>query len=305
MEVIKSDTQIPFDKLWVPALTVSGILVLLSLMILVYQMLIKNDFNWGTDFAGGTEVQIKFDKNVDLGLVRKTLAQAGFPKADVVQYGDVEEHELLIRVLETSEKDKSISNQMVEALKAEFGKSSLELRRVDEVGPKVGHELKTSGFISMFMAMLLILIYIWFRFTPRFAPGAIIAIFHDIIITMGVFAFVHHQFELSTVAALLTIVGYSINDTIVVYDRIRDNMKRTRKGNLVEVVVKSINETLSRTLLTSLTTLFVVFALFIYARGGIQDFAFILMVGIIVGTYSSIFIATPFLVFLEKRKAIE
>jgi preprotein translocase subunit SecF len=258
-------------------------------------------FNWGIDFAGGTELQIKFQETVAISEVREVIGQAGYEKTTVNRFGGEAENEILVRLTQSSEEGHSISSKLMEALTQKYG-DKVSLLRVDEVGPKVGRELKWSGAISMLLALLGIMLYVWFRFTPQFAPGAIIALIHDIIITMGVFAFLNLEFDLSDVAALLTIVGYSVNDTIVVYDRIRDNLKRTRRGNLTEVVVNSLNQTLSRTLLTSLTTFIVVLSLFLNTQGGIRNFAFVLMIGIIVGTYSSLFVAAPTLVFLESRK---
>ena len=303
MEWIKPDIAFPFDRYWKPAVIFSGLLILASITLLVYKIFVTKDFNWGTDFAGGTEIQVQFKTSPSLAEVRKTLAESGFENASVQTFGEEKEHEILIRVKETSEKGRSISGILLNSLREKFKDLDPVLRRVDEVGPKVGKELKINGFVSMFLAMVGILVYVWFRFTPQFAPGAIIALIHDIIITVGVFTILNHEFELPIVAALLTIVGYSVNDTIVVYDRIRDNMKKARRGNLTEVVVKSLNETLSRTLLTSLTTFLVVFALFVYSTGSLQDFASVLMIGIIVGTYSSLFIATPSFIWLESRRS--
>jgi len=302
MQFIKSDISLNFDEYWKLALWISLGAIILSLFLLTYKIFVAKNFNVGTDFAGGTEIQVQFSQQPELSQVREVLKKVGFGNASVQTFGGEEDNEILIRVKETSKKGESISSGMMSALKADFEKLNPHLRRVDEVGPKVGRELTINGIVSMFLAMLGILIYVWFRFTPQFAPGAIFALIHDIIITVGVFTLLNHEFELPIVAALLTIVGYSVNDTIVVYDRIRDNMKKARRGNLTEVVVKSLNETLSRTLLTSLTTFMVVFALFVNSQGSLKDFAFVLMIGILVGTYSSIFIATPTFVLLESRR---
>lgn len=304
MQIIKPDISINFDRMWPLATAISAFLGIILVGLVSYRIFVIKNFNWGTDFAGGTSIQVQFKEDFNISGVRDTIKEAGFPNPGVSQFGEKEEREVLIRIKEVSQEGKSVSETILSALRNTFGKENVILREVDAVGPKIGRELQVKGFISMLLAMLGILIYIWFRFTPQFAPGAIIALIHDICITVGIFSFFGLEFELTTVAALLTIVGYSVNDTIVVYDRIRDNLKRTRRGDLVSVVVKSLNETLSRTLLTSLTTFLVVLALFIYSRGGIQNFAFVLMVGIIVGTYSSLFIATPTFVWLEKRRPV-
>jgi len=303
MEFIKPGIALEFSKYWKPAAFLSGLLMTFSLVLLFFTIFVSKTFNWGTDFAGGTEIQIQYAAMPEISEVRKILNDAGFGEASVQTFGGEGDREVLIRVRETSGKDRSISSLIMQALKRQQKNLAPTLRRVDEVGPKVGRELKINGIISMFLAMLGILVYVWFRFTPQFAPGAILALVHDIVITLGVFTILGHEFELHIVAALLTIGGYSVNDTIVVYDRVRDNMKKARRGNLTEIVVKSLNETLSRTLLTSLTTFLVVFALFLYSRGSLQDFASVMMIGIIIGTYSSLFVATPLFVWLESRRS--
>jgi len=302
VEFFKPTFRIDFNKLWKLGITISVIACTLSIGTIFYRLYVSKDFNWGTDFSGGTELQVQFKNDIDIGVVRSHLAKGGFPTAQVVNFGDAVDREALIRIAEVSEGGKNPSQEMMAVLTKELGEGSVTLRRVDEVGPKVGRELKINAFISLILASFGILLYVWFRFTPEFAPGGILALFHDVLVAAGVFVFLNHEFDLPIVAALLTIVGYSINDTMVIYDRIRENMKKERTGNLAEVVNNSLNETLSRTILTSLLTMFVVVALFIESYGGIRDFALILFVGLISGTWSTLFVATPTVIWLGNRK---
>lgn len=302
VEFFKPGFRIDFNKYWKPGIAVSIVACIFSLATIFYRLQISKDFNWGTDFSGGTELQVQFKTDTDVGVVRSYLAKGGFPNAQVVNFGDADDHEALIRIDEVSEKGKNLAQEIVGVLTKEMGEGSLNLRRVDEVGPKVGRELKINAFLSLILASFGILLYVWFRFTPEFAPGGILALFHDVLISAGVFVFLNHEFDLPIVAALLTIVGYSINDTMVIYDRIRENMIKQRTGNLAEVVNDSVNETLSRTILTSFLTMLVVISLFIESYGGIRDFALILLVGMISGTWSTIFVATPSVIWLNNRK---
>lgn len=302
VEFFKPTFRIDFNKFWKMGIAISVIACLFAASTIIYRLYISKDFNWGTDFSGGTELQVQFKTDTDVGIVRSHLAKGGFPNAQVVNFGDVADHEVLIRIAEVSEKGNNLAQDIVGVLTKEFGEGSLSLRRVDEVGPKVGRELKINAFLSLILASFGILVYVWFRFTPEFAPGGVIALFHDVLISAGVYVFLNHEFDLPIVAALLTIVGYSINDTMVIYDRIRDNMIKRRTGSLAEVVNDSVNETLSRTILTSFLTMLVVVALFIESYGGIRDFALVLFVGIITGTWSTIFVATPSVIWLSERK---
>lgn len=303
MEFIRPNINIPFDKLFKPMLIFSAALTTLAIVLIFSKMFVTKTFNWGPDFAGGTEVQLRFVHDPDLAKIRDVVTKAGFQDPAVSSFGGAETREVLVRVAQTSTKEVSISNKMMGALQAGIGNDEVTLLRIDEVGPKVGFDLKINAVISLVIANFLIFIYVWHRFTPAFAPGGILALVHDVFIAWGAYTFLNLPFDLTTVAALLTIVGYSNNDTIIIYDRIRDHMKRARRADFIPVVVKSLNETLSRTILTSTLTFVVVLAQFIFSKGGIRDFAFIMLVGIFVGTYSSIFVATPVLIWLEKRRA--
>lgn len=295
MEFIKPDINIDFLKYRRIALGFSGLLLLVSLLSLG----LKGGPNYGIDFAGGILLQFKFHEQVETSDLRDALRELELGQVVVQDFGQREDREFLVRV-EKKETDLQALQQTVEtALKDRFGAQSLELRRTELVGPKVGEELRKKGVYAVLYAMLGILIYVAWRFEFRFAVGAIIALLHDSLITIGVFSLMNKEIDLPIVAAVLTIIGYSINDTIVVFDRIRENMRRIRRQSLERVINESINETLSRTLLTSGTTLIVVVALFLLGGPVIHNFAFALIIGIVVGTYSSIYIASPVVAYWE------
>jgi len=296
MEFIKPNTNVDFLKYRGIALGFSGFLLLASLLSLG----LKGGPNYGIDFAGGILLQFKFHEPVETSDLRDALGKLDLGQVVVQDFGSREDREFLVRVEKKETDLQALQHTMEEALKNRFGAESFELRRTELVGPKVGEELRKKGLYAMVYAIVGILIYITWRFEFRFAVGAIIALLHDALITIGVFSVMNKEIDLPIVAAILTIIGYSINDTIVVFDRIRENMRRIRRQSLDRVVNESINETLSRTLLTSLTTLIVVVALFILGGPVIHNFAFALIVGIAVGTYSSIYIASPVVVYWEK-----
>jgi len=299
MEFIKPGTNIDFLKYRRVALGFSGLLLLVCLLSLG----LKGGPNYGIDFAGGILLQFKFHEQVETSDLRAALKELELGQVVVQDFGRHEDMEFLVRV-EKKETDLQALQQTVEeALKNRFGDKSLELRRTELVGPKVGAELRKKGIHAVFYAILGILIYVTWRFEFRFAVGAILALIHDALITIGVFSIMNKEIDLPIVAAILTIIGYSINDTIVVFDRIRENMRRIRRQSIERVINESINETLSRTLLTSLTTLIVVAALFILGGPVIHNFAFALIIGVLVGTYSSIYIASPVIVYWETVRA--
>ena len=246
------------------------------------------------DFTGGTVAQVKFDKDVELTQLRSTLTEYGFKGAEIVEFGSPDE--VLIKTQLGS------SSIISEKLTTALGKS-FTLRRVESVGPKIGKELQTDALKAISLALLLILIYVAFRFDRYYALGSVMAIIHDVLITLGVFSLLDYEINLSIVAAFLTIVGYSLNDTIVVFDRIRENIPKYMKKTLDNVVNISLNETLNRTVITSLTTMMVVVILFVWGGKVINLFAFALIVGVFVGTYSSLFVASPVMVFFEKRSS--
>ena len=245
------------------------------------------------DFTGGTIAQIKFDQSVNISQLRNTLAEYGFVNAEIIEFGSPEE--VLIKTQFSGS-----SNEISEKLTTALGKS-FTLRRVESVGPKIGKELQQDALFAIGLALIMILIYIAFRFDTYYALGSVAALIHDVLITLGVFSLLAYEINLSIIAAFLTIVGYSLNDTIVVFDRIRENMPKHLKKTLLEVVNLSLNETLSRTVITSLTTLMVVVILFIWGGEVINRFAFALIVGIIIGTYSSIFVASPVMLYFARR----
>ncbi|RMG92901.1 MAG: protein translocase subunit SecF [Candidatus Dadabacteria bacterium] len=296
MEIIRPGTNYDFlgkRKIW---FGVSLAVILLGLASLV----VRGGPRYGIDFAGGTLIQVQFHKPVKAGEIRSALADVIQGQVVVQSFG--EEDEYIIQTEQSSGELEGLAKQVHDALAQKLGDDTVEIRRVEMVGPKVGKDLREKGLLAVLFSLGAILLYIWWRFELRFGFGAVAALFHDVLITIGAFSLFNKQFDLTTVAALLTIVGYSLNDTIVVFDRIRENIKRAGgKGDLEALMNRSVNETLSRTLLTSLTTLLVVVALFVFGGGVIHDFAFALLVGIVVGTYSSIYIASPVVLALEKR----
>lgn len=299
MQLINPDLKVDFLGKRKLAMIFSGVLLLLSLGLVAGKGL-----NFGIDFTGGTLVEVKFKEAPAIADIREALTPAGFGQAIIQEFGAPEE--VLIRVQNRDASDSSkISTDILDALGAGLGADNVEMRRVEFVGPQVGEELTEAGILAVLFAMLAILIYVTFRFKLRFAIGADAALLHDITLVVGIFALTGKEFTLPVVAAILTVIGYSLNDTIVVFDRIRENFQSNRKRknpeSEVDVVNKSINQTLARTLMTSLTTLLVVLSLFFFGGEVIHDFAFTLIVGIVVGTYSSIYIASPVMLSLEGR----
>ncbi len=247
----------------------------------------------GIDFAGGTQIQVKFSQETTADGIRDSLRSMGLGNNIIQRFGYKDNNEFLINTERSSSELEGLSDKITEALGATYGKENVDIRRVEVVGPKVGKDLRQKGLLAMLYAVIGILIYVTWRFELRYAVGAIVALIHDVIITVGIFSLLGKEFTLPIIAALLTIIGYSLNDTIVIYDRIRENIKGARKQPLKELVNSSINQVLSRTVLTSVTTLLVVLALFFLGGAAIHDFAFAMLVGIVVGTYSSIFVASP------------
>mgnify|MGYP003387126778 FL=1 len=271
------------------ALVFSVLIVLSS-----YVLLATKGLNYGVDFAGGTIVQVKYDTNAPINDMREKLkSNEIFSNASITEFGSPDE--VVIRMKTTTGNvSVDIGDITREAL---IGTGNFKIRRVDIVGPIVGAELKEKGIMSMLLAMLGILIYVAFRFEWRFAVASIIALVHDVSIALGAITLVGLDVNLDVLAALLTILGYSLNDTIIVFDRIREGVTTSKKTDLTAIVNESITRTLARTTLTSLTTFFVVFTLFIFGGEIIHPFAFTLLVGVVVGTYSSIFVASPTLIW--------
>ncbi len=246
--------------------------------------------NWGLDFTGGTLIEVSFKEPANLPLIRESLATSGFGDAIVQNFGTA--RDVMVRLQPRDGiKGEILGNQIIDALKTGTGQQ-VEMRRVEFVGPNVGDELAEAGGLAILIALLCILLYVSMRFEWRLAAGAVLSLAHDIIITVGVFAILQIEVDLTIVAALLTVVGYSLNDTIVVFDRIRENFRKMRKQTAEEIMNSSLSQTLSRTLITSSTTLFVVIALFLKGGAMIQGFALALLLGITIGTYSSIYVAS-------------
>lgn len=267
------------------AVIFSGLLLSVSLISLVTRQL-----DFGIDFTGGTLVEVGYSETVELDEVRNVLAATEFKDAVVQYFGSASD--VLIRVARTEGKNSAdISNEIIQVL--DRSGRNVEIRRVEFVGPQVGKDLQEDGGLAMIYALIMIFIYIAFRFQRRFSVGAIAALVHDVIITIGVFSVLQMDFDLTVLAALLAVIGYSLNDTIVVFDRIRENFRRLRKGTPVEIVNTSLNQTLTRTLITSLTTLLVLTALFFLGGELIRPFSSALIIGVIIGTYSSIYVASP------------
>jgi preprotein translocase subunit SecF len=266
---------------------------LLAIIISILSLVMHGGPNLGIDFAGGTQVQIKFSQEATAEGIRDSLQGIGLGNSIIQRFGYRANNEFLIKTERSSSELEGLSDRIAGALGETYGKEHVEIRRVEVVGPKVGKDLRQKGLLAMLYAVVGILIYVTWRFELRYAVGAIVALIHDVVITVGIFSLLGKEFTLPIIAALLTIIGYSLNDTIVVYDRIRENIKAARKQPLKELVNSSINQVLSRTVLTSTTTLLVVLALFFLGGAVIHDFAFALLVGVLVGTYSSIFVASP------------
>jgi preprotein translocase subunit SecF len=264
---------------------ISGLLLIISITSLSMQGL-----NLGIDFTGGTLVEVGYSEAVDLVKVRQALAESEFGDAIVQYFGSA--NDVLIRIPPHEGLNSvDISSKILNVL-SQTG-SNVEMRRVEFVGPQVGEELKDDGGLAMIYALIGILIYVAMRFQLRFSVGAIAALVHDVLITLGIFSITRFDFDLTVLAALLAVIGYSLNDTIVVFDRVRENFRKLREATPVEVFNVSLNQTLSRTIMTSITTLLVLIALFVFGGEIIHSFATALIIGVLIGTYSSLFVASP------------
>ncbi|MEP3047308.1 MAG: protein translocase subunit SecF [Roseibium sp.] len=254
--------------------------------------------NFGIDFKGGTIIEIKTDGPADIGFIRSELSTLNLGDVQVQEFGGSDD--ILIRV-EEQPGGELAQQTVVSRVRTIFADDNVDFRRVEVVGPRVSGELAQAGAIAVVAALLAILFYIWFRFEWQFAVGAILTTANDVVITVGLFVLLQLDFSLSSIAAVLTIIGYSLNDTVVVYDRIRENLRKYKKRPLTDLLDMSINETLSRTTMTSVTTLLALLALYIFGGEVIQSFTLAMIFGIIIGTYSSIFLAAPFLILFNLR----
>ena len=296
MQFIK-ETHIDFIGKRKIAISISLIIILVGIASLV----IHGGPRYGIDFTGGESMQLRFEKKINIGEIRNILDTIGLGSAEIKEFGL--NNEILIRIQQQNTTE-DLAEKALEELSNKMPDNKPELRMKDAVGPRIGNELKRSAIWAVLASLALILLYISWRFEFKFAVGAVVALFHDVLITLGIFSMLGLEISLAVVAAFLTIIGYSLNDTIVVFDRIRENLKIHRREEYVDIFNLSINQTLSRTILTSVTTFIVVIILFFFGGGVIHNFSFALVVGVIVGTYSSIFIASPVVVewYLKNEK---
>ena len=296
MKIINSDTHFDFMGKIKMTMTISGLVILIGLG----SIALSGGLKYGIDFAGGTLIQLQFKTPPDIEVIRDGLKTIALGESTIQEFGS--KRDILIRVQRSEEKLEAVGSKVRNSLGEKFNKEDITIERVEMVGPKVGRDLRKKALLSILYAVIGIVIYISWRFELQYAIAAIIALAHDVLVTMGAFSILDKEFTLVIVAAFLAIIGYSLNDTIVVFDRIRENLRRRGKNTFVQIINASINQTLSRTLLTSGTTLMVVIALFFFGGEIIHDFSFALLVGILVGAYSSIFIASVFLVYWDSRR---
>ena len=295
MEIMKTDTHFDFVRLMKPAVILSLVVILIGIGSLVYH----GGPNYGIDFAGGTLIQVKFSQEPSADKIRASLKPVGFEGSIIQQYGP---NEVIIRTAESGADAKGLTGRIEEALTTAFGKGAYEVRRIEVVGPKVGKDLTRKAILAIVFSWIGILIYVGVRFEFRYALGGIIALIHDVLVTITFLSVFDKEFDLNIVAALLTIIGYSINDTIVIFDRIRENTRKNIKMSLFDNINLSVNQTLSRTILTSLTVFMVLLVLFFFGGAVIHDFNFALLVGTVAGVYSTVFIASPIVLLFEKIK---
>lgn len=284
-QIMKANKMIDFMRWSKVAFVLSILMIATSIGALSTKWL-----NWGLDFTGGTLIEVGFEQPANLEQIRGALQAEGFGDATVQNFGSA--REVLVRLRPREDMTgEMLGNQILDTIKLGTGEQ-VEMRRIEFVGPNVGDELTEAGGLAIIASLICILLYVSMRFEWRLAAGAVLALTHDVIITLGIFSLLEIEVDLTIVAALLTVVGYSLNDTIVVFDRIRENFRKMRKGESIEVMNNSVTQTLSRTLITSATTLFVVIALFTQGGAMIHGFALALLLGITVGTYSSIYVAS-------------
>lgn len=304
MELIRSGTKIPFTRYRKVAFIISTIINLAVLLALF----IKGP-NLGVDFAGGTMIHIKFQQRVTLPEIRQALDKIELGGGVIQDFGDPSANEFLIRLDKTAVELGTLGEQLKTGFAEQFGADKFEVRRIEFVGPKIGADLRFRGTMSVIVATIMMGMYIWIRFGSAFGAkfgllfgtGAIISLVHDVLVTVGALMLANYEFDLTVVAALLTIVGFSVNDTVVICDRVRENLRKIKRESLESIVNMSINETLSRTILTTTTALMVLAALYFLGGEVIKPFAFALLIGFVSGVYSTIFIAAPVILLWEKR----
>ena len=292
LRIIKSETNINFMRIKKLTLFISSILFFLSLSLVFIKGL-----NLGIDFTGGSLIEVRFKENIDLNNLRMKMNKLDLGEIQLQTIGN--ENDIVIKV-QDKKNNENTQSETIQIIKNSLSGESVEYRRAEFVGPKVGGELVNAGIIAVIFSLIGILIYIWIRFQWNFALGAIIALVHDVILTLGFFSVLQLEFNLATVAAVLTIAGYSINDTVVIYDRIRDTMRKYKQITFDKVINISLNGTLSRTLTTSLTTLLALIALYTFGGIVISSFIIALIWGVLIGTYSSVYVASPILTYLKQ-----
>ena len=305
MRVFK-DASFRFLEKRRPAYVFSAVLLIL----LPVFLLVRGGLSYSVEFTGGTLMQVEFTESTSVGEVREILAGEGFGDIQIQGFGSDREYLLRLQAFgagRTGQQEQDVSEQLRSALTGAYGEGGYEVVRTEAVGPKVGGELQTKAATAILLSFFLTLIYLAFRFEWRFGVAAVIATFHDILITFGFISMLDVEISLGTVAAILTIVGYSLNDTIVTFDRMRENLKKHRKENYRDLLNRSINEVLPRTVMTSVTTLATLLALFVFGGRVIRPFALVLILGVLIGTYSSVFVASPALLeidrWLKRREA--
>ena len=286
--MIKLSRNINFSNHYKKMNFISLILICLSILVILIKGL-----NLGVDFKGGTLIEIRTENDkVRISEIRQSLLKMNLGDVTVKKFG--KENDYLVKIEINNTEDPSYIESINKKLNYDLG-SNVNFRRVENVGPKVSNELLKAGLIAISLSLAAMLLYIWIRFEWQFSLGAILALIHDVVITVGIFSFLSYEVNLSIVAAVLTIVGYSMNDTVVIFDRIRENLKKYSKISISEISNTSTNETLSRTLITSITTLLALFSIFIFGGAILKGFSLAMIIGVIIGTYSSIFVATPIL----------
>ena len=295
LKLVPANTKIGFIQHRVIAMSLSAVLVVASLIVFAIKGL-----NFGIDFRGGTLIEASAESAVDISALRSRLGALELGEVQIQEFG--KDTDVLIRIAEAEGAvDTSNDLSAVQRVRAELA-DDFDIRRVEIVGPQVSAELIQTGLMAVLAAIASMLIYIWFRFEWQFSVGAVLALVHDVALTIGIFALLQLDFNLSILAAILTIVGYSMNDTVVVYDRVRENLRKFKKMDLGELLNIAVNETLSRTVMTSVTTMLALLALYILGGEVIRGFTFAMIWGVIVGTYSSIFIASPLLILLGVKR---
>jgi preprotein translocase subunit SecF len=293
---IPDDTDLPFMRYSRFGFLLSGIFCIAAILIFVI-----NGLNYGIDFKGGTLMEVRTLDATTIGDLRQKINGLGLGNAELQEFGTA--NDILIR-LETQPGGESAQAEAVKKVTAALGKD-IEIRRVESVGPKVSAELTQQGTIAVIVSIIMVLIYIWFRFEWQFGLGAVASLLHDVIITIGVLSILQIEFDLNIIAAILTIIGYSLNDTVVIYDRIREYLRKFKKMPFIDLINSALNSTLSRTVLTGTLTLVALLALYVFGGEVIRGFTFTMIFGVLIGTYSSVFIAAPILILLGSTREVK